>query len=88
MRPAPMMQRGRNPIQASTDDLEQLCSHEAALKILAPLRLQAAQRFAAFIARHPDGIYTAAEARQLDDLYFWLTSYDAAEREAGRDDPL
>jgi hypothetical protein len=81
-----MMQRRRNPIQSPTVP-EPPCSNETALKILAPLRLQAAQRFAAFIARHPDGRYTAAEARQLDDLYFWLTSYDAAEREAGRDDP-
>jgi hypothetical protein len=53
---------------------------------LAPYRQRAAQQFAAFVAAHPDGIYTAAEAKQRDALYFWLTSFDAAEREAGRDD--
>ena len=51
---------------------------------LASYRQRAAQQFAAFIAAHPDGIYTAAEAKQRDNLYWWLTSFDAAERAAAR----
>lgn len=60
---------------------------QSVLDGLAPYRKAAAEKFAAFIAAHPDGIYTAEEAKRRDNLYWWLSTMDATEREAGRDHP-
>jgi hypothetical protein len=78
---------GRGMSKYASPPYPEPVSRQEALDGLAPYRRQAAAQFAAFIAAHPDGIYTATEARQRDELYWWLKNFDAAEREAGRDDP-